>query len=225
MGRWSAESYTSIRKRLRISQNCCRAVTYIRGSGRYQVLLPPFGNMPTGRRVLGSPVRPPVECGDSVGFTACRNRAACRPRIGHGESVVPGCHHVRVFIGTGPVRRSNRTGHRELPSIDRRKYPAHPNRVVGYAGPPRVPRAMIETVASRTGNPEHRPNRDAAFCVPAAARTPDKADEIVGAQDNTDSGIGRISDPATSLRRPHDGRRWKFDIAKSRTSGESCPTQ
>ncbi|WP_194816631.1 hypothetical protein [Nocardia sp. XZ_19_385] len=64
-------------------------------------------------------------------------------------------------------------------------------RVAAYARPTGVARATIESAAFRSGTPEHRPDRDAAFDVSVATGAPGKRDEIVGAQGNTDSGIDR----------------------------------
>lgn len=79
--------------------------------------------------------------------------------------------------------------------------------VAAYAGPAGLARARIEPVAFRSGTPEHRLDRDAAFDVSAATGAPDRTDEFPGARGNTDSGIDR-----PFSRNP-------------RTSGESCPTQ
>lgn len=174
----------------------------------------PTGNIPSGRSVARIP--PP----DRERARFCRVCRVSR-RAGHvgrrPKSVVPRCEYVPVVTRTGSTAARGTV---------RSEYRARGKRVVGYARPERAARGTIEPVASRSGTPEHRLDRDAAFRCPARRETsPNKGDAHNRSQDNTDPRIGRLSDPLTTPRRPDEGRRTPFDIEYSPTSGESCPTQ
>ncbi len=183
---------------------CCRA---------------PARNVPTGRR-KGGIRRGIVRVG---AWTRTPRVADSRPP----KLVVPRCEHVFVSnVSTGRAEHARSIRRSALGGV-RPEYRSSSIRVVGYARPGAWARGIIEPVAFRSGTPEHRLDRNAAFsrrCCAAPVANPETNRMNLSVAGAILTRVSAGSPDPANCRRPDSWRRAEPHRENS-TSGESCPTQ
>ncbi len=171
-------------------------------------------NMPTSRRAT-----------KSMEVRACRprrvwRRAACVK----AELVIPRCEHVFVFTDSTVPAKRTRSSLRLLLELPPFEYGSSPIRVVHYARSDAGARRIIESVAFRSGTPEHRLDRNAASCCcPCRSRgRPRRTNRMklsAGRTILTRVSAGHPIQRVVGRLAPH------CITSNSSTPGESCPTQ